>query len=189
MPKPKRRKIARGSAYQSNIGSDNTAVAQVRQQLAAAKYNLDQSVVHAPCDGYAVNMQIEPGAVVGAAASVLPLVCDRDERNLGMVVATFMQGPYLQIKPGEYAEVVFPMYPGRVFPGKVVTTIDVASEGRLTGGMFIFRALATPATRDLRFIIQLDDAEGLGSSRNTRRCRNLHRQRADLGHHSYGADA
>ena len=60
-------------AYQSNIGSDNTAVAQVRQQLAAAKYNLDESVVRAPCDGYAVNMQLEPGAVVSATASVLAI--------------------------------------------------------------------------------------------------------------------
>ena len=76
-------------AYQSNIGNDNTAVAQVRQQLSAAKYNLDESVVRAPCDGYAVNLQLVPGTVVSAVASVLPFVCDRDESNLGIVVATF----------------------------------------------------------------------------------------------------
>jgi hypothetical protein len=40
--------------------------------------------------------------------------------------------PDLQIKPGDYAEVVLPMYPGRVFADKVVTTTDVASEGQLT---------------------------------------------------------
>jgi multidrug resistance efflux pump len=147
-------------AYQSNIGSDNTAVAQVRQQLAAAKYNLDESVVRAPCDGYAVNMQLEPGAVVSSTASVLPFVCDRDERNLGMVVATFMQGPYLQIKPGEYAEVVFPMYPGRVFPGKVVTTIDVASEGQLTA-TGLFPGIGNPGNARFAVRIRLDDADGL----------------------------
>jgi multidrug resistance efflux pump len=80
-------------AYQSDIGSENTAVAQVRQQ----------------------------------AASVMPFVCERDERNRGVVVASFMQGHYLQIKPGDYAEVVFPMYSGRVFSGKVLTTIDVVA--------------------------------------------------------------
>jgi multidrug resistance efflux pump len=147
-------------AYQSNIGSDNTAVAQVRQQLAAAKYNLDESVVRAPCDGYAVNLQLEPGAVVSSTASVLPFVCDRDERNLGMVVASFMQGPYLQIKPGEYAEVVFPMYPGRVFPGKVVTTIDVASEGQLTA-TGLFPGIGNPGNARFAVRIRLDDAEGL----------------------------
>jgi len=147
-------------AYQSNIGSDNTAVAQVRQQLAAAKYNLDESVVRAPCDGYAVNLQLVPGAVVSAAASVLPFVCDRDETNLGMVVASFMQGPYLQIKPGEYAEVIFPMYPGRVFPGKVVTTIDIASEGQLTA-TGLFPGIGTPGNARFAVRIRLDDAVGL----------------------------
>ena len=68
---------------------------------------------------------------------MLPFVCDRDERNIGMVVATFMQGPYLRINPGDYAEVVFPMYPGQVFPGKVLTTIDLASQGQLSAsGLF-----------------------------------------------------
>jgi multidrug resistance efflux pump len=147
-------------AYQSNIGSDNTAVAQVRQQLAAAKYNLDESVVRAPCDGYAVNLQLVPGAVVSAAASVLPFVCNRDDANLGIVVASFMQGPYLQIKPGEYAEVVFPMYPGRVFPGKVVTVIDVASEGQLTA-TGLFPGIGNPGNARFAVRIRLDEAEGL----------------------------
>jgi multidrug resistance efflux pump len=147
-------------AYQSNIGNDNTAVAQVRQQLAAAKYNLDESVVRAPCDGYAVNLQLVPGAVVSAAASVLPFVCDRDESNLGIVVATFMQGPYLQIKSGEYAEVVFPMYPGRVFPGRVATTIDIASEGQLTA-TGLFPGIGSPSNARFAVRIRLDDAEQL----------------------------
>lgn len=147
-------------AYQSNIGSDNTAVAQVRQQLAAAKYNLDESVVRAPCDGYAVNLQLVPGAVVSSAASVLPFVCDRDEANIGMVVASFMQGPYLQIKPGEYAEVIFPMYPGRVFSGKVVTTIDIASEGQLTA-TGLFPGIGSPSNARFAVRIRLDDAQGL----------------------------
>jgi membrane fusion protein (multidrug efflux system) len=107
-----------------------------------------------------VNLQLVPGAVVSAAASVLPFVCERDESNLGMVVATFMQGPYLQIKPGEYAEVVFPMYPGRVFPGKVVTTIDIASEGQLTA-TGLFPGIGSPSNARFAVRIRLDDAEQL----------------------------
>lgn len=119
-------------AYESNIGNENTTVAQVKQQLAQAKYNLEESVVRAPCSGYVTNLQLETGAIVSAATSVMPFVCDRDERNKGIVVASFMQGAYLHISPGDYAEVVFPMYPGQVFAGKVITTIDATSEGQLT---------------------------------------------------------
>jgi multidrug resistance efflux pump len=148
-------------AYQSNIGSENTAVAQVRQLLAQAKYNLQEAVVRAPCDGYVTNLQLVPGAIVSAAASVMPFVCERDEHNSGVVVASFMQGPYLQIQPGDYAEVVLPMYPGRVFPGKVLTTIDIASEGQLTASG-LFPGIGNP-NNNARFAvrIKLDDADSL----------------------------
>ena len=147
-------------AYQSNIGNENTGVAQVRQQLAQAKYNLQESVVRAPCNGYVTNVQLEPGAIVSAAASVMPFVCDRDENNRGVVVASFMQGPYLQIRPGDYAEVVLPMYPGRVFPGKVLTTIDIASEGQLTA-TGLFPGIGNPGNARFAVRIRLDDAESL----------------------------
>ena len=145
-------------AFQSNIGNENTAVAQARQQLALAKYNVEESIVRAPCDGYATNIQLVPGAVVSASASVLPFVCNRDESNVGVVVASFMQGPFLRINAGDYAEVVFSMYPGVVFPGKVLTTIDLASEGQLSASG-LFPATNAPGTARFAVRIRLDDAE------------------------------
>jgi multidrug resistance efflux pump len=147
-------------AYESNIGSENTAVAQVRQQLAQATYNLEEATVRAPCDGYVTNLQLVPGAIVSAAASVMPFVCDRDERNAGVVVASFMQGPYLAIKPGDYAEVALPMYPGRVLAGKVLTTIDVASEGQLTA-TGLFPGVGDPGNARFAVRIRLDDANNV----------------------------
>jgi multidrug resistance efflux pump len=147
-------------AYQSNICNENTAVAQVRQQLAQAKYNVQESVVLAPCDGYATNIELVPGAVVSANASVMPFVCDRDDTNKGVVVATFMQGPYLRINPGDYAEVVFPMYPGQVFPGRVLTTIDLASQGQLSANG-LFPSADAPGTARFAVRIRLDDADEL----------------------------
>ena len=147
-------------AYESNIGDENTAVAQARQQLDQAKYNLDEATVRAPCDGFVTNLQLLPGAVVSAAASVMPFVCNRDENNRGVVVATFMQGPYLAIRPGAYAEVAFPMYPGQVFPGQVLTTIDLASEGQLTA-TGLFPGIATPHNARFAVRIKLDDGDDL----------------------------
>jgi multidrug resistance efflux pump len=147
-------------AYESNIGDENTAVAQARQQLQEARYNFDEATVRAPCDGYVTNLQLLPGTVVSSAASVMPFVCDRDESNRSVVVATFMQGPYLAIKPGAYAEVVFPMYPGRVFPGKVLTTIDLASEGQLTA-TGLFPGIDAPHNARFAVRIRLDDADNL----------------------------
>jgi multidrug resistance efflux pump len=143
-------------AYESNIGDENTTVVQARQQLDQAKYNLDEATVRAPCDGFITNLQLLPGAVVSAAASVMPFVCDRDENNRGVVVASFMQGPYLAIRPGAYAEVTFPMYPGQVFAGKVLTTIDLASEGQLTA-TGLFPGIDAPHNARFAVRIRLDD--------------------------------
>lgn len=147
-------------AYGSNIGDENTTVAQTRQQFEQARYNLDEATVRAPCDGFVTNLQLVPGAIVSSAASVMPFICNRDDNNRGVVVATFMQGPYLSIRPGAYAEVVFPMYPGRVFPGRVLTTIDLAQEGQLTAtGQF--PGIDAPHNARFAVRIKLDDGDDL----------------------------
>ena len=62
----------------------------------------------------------------------------------------------MQISKGDYAEVVFPMYPGQVFPGKVMTTIDVASGGQLSPTGLVPDAGKTGAAR-FAVRIRLDD--------------------------------
>ncbi len=119
-------------AYESNIGDVNTSVAQAQQQLAAARTNLDETTVTAPCDGYVTNVNILPGTIVSASASVMPFVCDQDEELKGKVIATFDQGAFLAVQPGERAEVIFPMYPGQVFAGRVDSVVDITSGGTLT---------------------------------------------------------
>lgn len=144
-------------AAESTLDGENTTVAQTRQQLEQAKYNLTEATVRAPCDGYVTNLQLEPGALVSAKVSVMPFVCNRDEHNRGMVVATFVQGPYLSIKPGAYAEVVFPMYPGQVFAGKVSTVIDYAAAGQLMASG-VFPDVGTPDSTRFAVKIKLDDS-------------------------------
>jgi multidrug resistance efflux pump len=66
------------------------------------------------------------------AQPVMSFVQDRAESERGVVVALFDQKNYLLIKEGYYAEVVFDAYPGQVFGGKVLTTIDASGAGQLT---------------------------------------------------------
>ena len=50
------------------------------------------------------------------------------------------------------------MYPGVVFPGKVLTTIDLASEGQLSASG-LFPPTNAPGTARFAVRIRLDDAE------------------------------
>ena len=176
-------------AYQSNIGSDNTAVAQVRQQLAAAKYNLDELIVRAPCDGYAVNLQLVPGAVVSAAASVLPFVCDRDERNLGMVVATFMQGPL----PSDQTRRICRSHISDVSRPCVSRQGGHHHRRRQRRAVDGNRSVSRYRQSRQRTICRSHPARRRGrieiAGRHAGRRRDLQRQRADCRHHTHGADA
>ncbi len=57
----------------AKVGDDQAEVAQVRAQLAQAQWELDQTTLYAPADGYAINVQIRPGTMT-AAFPVTPVM-------------------------------------------------------------------------------------------------------------------
>jgi multidrug resistance efflux pump len=140
---------------ESNIGGENTQVAQVRQQLAAAANDVAETKVTAPCDGFVSSVNILPGQIVSAGVAVMPFVCDVEEDH-GKVVATFQQGAWLGVKSGDAAEVIFPMYPGLVFTAKVIDTIDITSGGQVPVGGIIPDIPSSGAPR-FAAILRLDD--------------------------------
>jgi multidrug resistance efflux pump len=143
----------------STIGGENTSVAQVRQQLAAAENDVAETEVIAPCDGFVSNVNILPGQIVSPGSAVMPYVCDVDDSSRGKVVATFPQGAYLGVKPGDAAEVIFPMYPGLVFTAKVTDTIDITSTGQIpVGGVIPANTSFSSTSPRFAAVLKLDDA-------------------------------
>jgi multidrug resistance efflux pump len=147
-------------ASQSMINGVDTTVAQVRELLRQAEANLSDATVLAPCDGFATNVQLLPGVVVSSAASVMTFVCDSDNSQDAMVLASFGEGSFRNIDVGDYAEVVFKMYPGEVFSGRVQHVIDVTHEGQMrVTGMLPDLKVAAPTV--FAVVINLDQAETL----------------------------
>jgi multidrug efflux pump subunit AcrA (membrane-fusion protein) len=131
-------------------------VAQAQQQLAAARTNLEETNVTAPCDGYVTNVNILPGSIVSASAAVMPFVCDQDEDLKGKVVATFDQASFLAVQPGALAEVIFSMYPGQVFTAKVDSIAEITSGGTLAPSG-VLPALAPPGKPRFAAVLKLDN--------------------------------
>lgn len=126
---------AAASLVQAKLAVES-AIAQIQQvetQLADAQYDLEQTNVVAPGDGYVTNLQLQIGDLVGGAAGqgVMSFILDQSERNRGVVVASFDQKNFLRIKPGMYAEVAMFGYPGEILTGRVVNTIDISGDGQL----------------------------------------------------------
>lgn len=145
--------------FTSNVGGENTTVAQTRQQLEAAENDVAETKVVAPCDGFVSNVNILPGQIVSPGSAVMPFVCDVAESSRGRVVATFPEGSFLGVSAGDAAEVIFPMYPGLVFTAKVVDTVDITNGGQIPVGGVI-AALTSSTSPPPRFaaVLQLDDA-------------------------------
>ena len=47
----------------ATVGADQAQVAEIRAQLENAKWELSQTTVYAPADGYAINVQLRPGSI------------------------------------------------------------------------------------------------------------------------------
>ncbi len=156
---------ANASIKQSELSVDlaRTRVAQSQATLDDAKYDLEQTEVVAPTSGFVTNLQLQAGMLVGGpgATSVMSFVQDRTGDDQGVVIAMIGQKNYLLIKPQNYTEVVLDGYPGQIFTGRVLTTIDVSGAGQLlaTGDLPEDLATADPSRFAVR--IKLDNAENL----------------------------
>jgi RND family efflux transporter MFP subunit len=146
---------------QANTGREfdvqerQASVDQLKGQVAAAQYNLDQTVVRAPADGYVTNLALRKGARV-ASLPLSPVMAfiDTSETTIGVEIA---QIDARYIRPDQDAEVTFKFLPGHVYTGKVVAVLQAIATGQVQASGFA----VTPKTIEsapFGVRIALDDA-------------------------------
>lgn len=128
-------------ALESLIGGTNTTVARLQADLQDAQYDLDQTTVRAPTDGFVTQLFLRPG-MMAAPLPLRPVMVFLDDQNTTFA-ASFAQNALQRIRVGDEAEIIFTAVPGRVFKGKVNRIVNALSQGELqpTG------ALVDPETR------------------------------------------
>lgn len=119
------------SQLDSMINGEQSQVASLRAQLAEAKYNLDQTTVRAPSDGYITQVLIRPGTYAASLPLRPVMVFIPEQKRL--IVAQFRQNSLLRLEKGDDAEAVFNALPGQVFHGKLVSILPVVPGGNLSG--------------------------------------------------------
>ena len=100
-------------------------MARLQAQLKEAEFYLGQTTVVAPADGYSIGMTLQPGQRVGTArvGSVLNYVVNDRTR----LIAWINQINIRHVKPGQPAEVVLQLYPGKTL-NATVDSINLMSE-------------------------------------------------------------
>jgi multidrug resistance efflux pump len=130
-------------AYTSNIDGINTTVARLTAELADAQFDLDQTVVRAPTEGFVTQLALRPGVFVVPAPLRPAMVFVNTDKRDQALGAAFQQNSLQRVKPGDDAEIAFDAVPGRVFRGKVRLVLDAIAAGQMqaTGTLADYGAL------------------------------------------------
>ncbi|HFP9443854.1 TPA: HlyD family secretion protein [Raoultella ornithinolytica] len=142
------------SQLDSMVGGEQSQVVSLRAQLAEAKYNLDQTVIRAPSNGYVTQVLIRPGTYA-AALPLRPVMVFIPEQKR-QIVAQFRQNSLLRLKPGDDAEVVFNALPGQVFHGKLTNILPVVPGGSYHAQGALQSLTVLPGTDGVLATIELD---------------------------------
>ncbi|CNF79330.1 HlyD family secretion protein [Yersinia frederiksenii] len=141
------------SQVDSVLNGEQSQIVSLRAQLTEAKYNIDQTVVRAPSNGYATQVLIRPGTYA-AALPLRPVMVFIPEQKR-QIIAQFRQNSLLRLEAGDEAEVVFNALPGQVFPGKLTTIIPVVPGGAYQAQGTLQSLNIIPGTDGVLVIIEL----------------------------------
>lgn len=100
--------------------------------LDKARWDLEQTVVRAPSDGYVPQQVLRPGMMAVSLPFKPLMVFVVGERPT--LVASYPQKVVSNVKPGMHGEATFKQYPGRSFKVTVRRVLTAVSEGELDAG-------------------------------------------------------
>ena len=119
--------LKRGVGKQRDLDQTTALVDQLTAELAGANYNLTETVMIAPTDGWVTQMALHPGMMLMPMPLRPAMVYVHDYEYF--YVAWFRQNSTLRLKSGYEAEVAFDSIPGKVFSGEVDKVIAVIAQG------------------------------------------------------------
>lgn len=115
--------------FTAEIDGQNPEVRETAALLDKARWDLDQTIVRAPTDGYVPQQVLRPGMMaVPFPVKPLMMYVVGEQPTL---VASYPQKVISDIKPGMEGEAVFKEYPGRSFKVKVRRVLTAVREGEL----------------------------------------------------------
>ena len=81
-----------------------------------------------PEDGRIVNLQVRPGMVSGIlrVGGIAALIASADR----YLLATYFQENLKYVRPGQFVEIAFNLYPGQIFEGHVDSIWKANGEGQ-----------------------------------------------------------
>jgi multidrug resistance efflux pump len=137
------------------VDGDLASVATIKANLARARFDLTQTVMYAPANGSAINVQLRPGSFVVAAPFQPAMTFVEDEFQ---VIALYAQNELWRVEPGNEAEIVLSTYPGAIIKATVDSIVWAQGQGQMAQSGNLPQTGAAPIPPG-RFAVKLKIAE------------------------------
>lgn len=125
-------------AMDSEIGGVNTTVAQMQAQLDNAAWELAQTTIRAPADGYVPVVALTVGDRALQASAVMSFIVENEITIIGM----FSQNGFQTVKVGTAVDIVFDNDPGRIHHAKIISIPKGVGQGQVATSGTIVRTNA-----------------------------------------------
>jgi multidrug resistance efflux pump len=139
----------------ATVGDDQAEIAEIKAQLANARWEQSQTVFYAPADGTVINLQLRPGQMATALGQ-LPVMTFVE--NDFQVLAFYNQNELHQVQPGDEAEIALETYPGRIIKASVDSIVWAQGQGQIPMSMNVPQT-GTQVQPPGRFAVKLTIAD------------------------------
>jgi multidrug resistance efflux pump len=96
-------------------GDENSRIRQAQAAVDKARLDIEKTTVVAPVDGLVTDVRVEIGKFAAAGSPQLTFVATQDV----WIQADFTENNLGRVERGDRVEILFDVFPGRVFEGKV----------------------------------------------------------------------
>lgn len=140
----------------SLVGEEHTSIATAKAKLHKAQFDLKETTVCAPSDGWAVGVTLRPGQrVTNMPFKGSMTFVDAEQTRLVIGVSQFAMR---HIKPGDGVEVSLKLYPGQILTGEVEKIAWVTPEGQLSpSGSVAAAPSAAISNRPFGVVVKLEE--------------------------------
>ncbi|WP_100638524.1 HlyD family secretion protein [Marinobacter salexigens] len=149
--------VKRGAGSQRTADLSKAKVDTLQAQLAEAEFNLSETVVRAPTDGYVAQLALRPG-MMAVSLPLRPVMVFVHAEDL-YFVGWYRQNSLLRLQVGNEAEVALNGLPGQVFSGKVKSVLPALSEGQVQASGNLINPQTAVYPGRIPVLIEITDPE------------------------------
>jgi multidrug resistance efflux pump len=146
-------------AMDSEVSGVNTTVAQIEAQLQNANWELLQTTIRAPANGYVTLIVLAVGDRALQAQGAMSFIVE----DAITMVALFSQNGFQTVKEGAAVDIVFDNIPGRIYHARVIAIPKGIGQGEVAVSGTLAKTSAIGGATTFPAIISIPDDMGRDS--------------------------